>query len=273
MDYFDDICVTGENDPDLLDKVHAVLTRIRDFGFHIRPEKCQLFSDQVKFLGNIIDRNGIRVDPEKTLAVRRLPAPGDEATLRSFLGAVNYYDKYIKSIKVVAYASRTLTKAERAFSQIEREALGLVFAVEHFHRYIYGRKFTLVTDHKPLLVIFGSNKGIAAHAANRIQRWQLIMHAYYFDIQYTSTMEFGYVDMLSRLIDNNQPPEEDFVIACTHLEELCNYELEDAFNRFPITHKQVVQSTETCAQLQNVIGYTKSGWPSSTKDMPKDVTN
>lgn len=80
-----------------------------------------------------------------------------------------------ESIKVVAYAVRPLTTAERAYSQIEREALGLVFAVKHFHRYIYGRKFTLVTDHKPLLVIFGSNKGKAALAANRIQRWQLVM--------------------------------------------------------------------------------------------------
>ena len=175
------------------------------------------------------------------------------------------------TIKVIAYASRTLTKAEQAYSQIEREALGLVFAVKHFHRYIYGRKFTLITDHKPLLVIFGSTKGIAAHAANRIQRWQLIMRAYYFDIEYTKTTDFGYVDVLSRLIES-RPPEEDYVIACVQLEELCTLELNEAVQRFPITLDQIAKATASCTQLQKVMEYMQVGWPSTTKDLERDVT-
>lgn len=57
--------------------------------------------------------------------------------------------------KAVYHASRSLKPSERKYSQIEKEALALVFAVTKFHKFIYGRKFTLQTDHKPLLAIFG----------------------------------------------------------------------------------------------------------------------
>ncbi len=59
--------------------------------------------------------------------------------------------------KVVAYASRALTDVETRYSQREKEALAIVWSVEHFHLYLYRSPFTLIIDHKPLEVIYGNH--------------------------------------------------------------------------------------------------------------------
>ena len=74
------------------------------------------------------------------------------------------------SRKAVAYASISLLPAEKQYSQIEKEALGIIFAVTKFQRYLHGRRFILQTDHKPLITIFGSNKGLPVYTANRLLR-------------------------------------------------------------------------------------------------------
>ena len=64
------------------------------------------------------------------------------------------------SRKAVAHASRSLLPAKKQYFQIEKEALGIIFAVTKFHRYLHGRRFILKTDHKSLITIFGSKKGL-----------------------------------------------------------------------------------------------------------------
>ncbi|XP_055522549.1 uncharacterized protein K02A2.6-like [Wyeomyia smithii] len=105
------------------------------------------------------------------------------------------------TVKAICHVSRSLTSAEGHYSQIEKEGLSLVFAVTRFHRMLFGRKFILETDHKPLLAIFGSKNGIPTYTANRLQRWALTLLLYQFDIRYVSTESFGYADILSRLIN------------------------------------------------------------------------
>lgn len=60
-----------------------------------------------------------------------------------------------KGPRIIAYGHKTLTDCERRYCQTEKEALALVWAVEHFHIFLYGKEFQLVTDHKPLEIIFG----------------------------------------------------------------------------------------------------------------------
>ena len=64
------------------------------------------------------------------------------------------------SRKAVAHTSRSLLPGEKQYSQIEKEAVGIIFTVTKFHRYLHGRRFILQTVHKPLITIFGSKKGL-----------------------------------------------------------------------------------------------------------------
>ena len=96
--------------------------------------------------------------------------------------------------KPIAFASRSLTSAEQNYAQIEREALPLIFGVNKFHQYLYGRRFRLITDHKPLTVIFGSKKGISSLAAARLQRWAVLLSAYQYDIEFKPTEAHAYAD-------------------------------------------------------------------------------
>ena len=84
------------------------------------------------------------------------------------VGAVLSHIMADKTEHPVAITSRTLMPAERNYLQVEKEALALVFAIKKFHQYLYGRIFTLITDHKPLLAILGPQRGIPSLAAARL---------------------------------------------------------------------------------------------------------
>ena len=85
------------------------------------------------------------------------------------------------SEKPIAYASRT---AEKNYSQNEKEALACVFGVKKFHTYLYGRHFTLIMYHKPLLSLFKESQAIPPHVSARIQRWALTLAAYSYEIKF-----------------------------------------------------------------------------------------
>ena len=115
--------------------------------------------------------------------------------------------------KPVAHASRSLLPSEKHYSQIEKEALAIIFAVKTFHHYLHGRFFKLPTDHKPLLTIFGSKKGLPVYTANRLLRWGTIILNYNFKLEYLPSRQIGHTDGLSRLVPSQSEPLGDSVIA------------------------------------------------------------
>ena len=91
------------------------------------------------------------------------------------LGAVLFHRYSDGSERPIANTSKTLTSTQRGYSQIQKEALAIIFALNKFHQFLYGRTFILVTDHKPLIALFGPTKATPALAANRLARWALML--------------------------------------------------------------------------------------------------
>ena len=122
----------------------------------------------------------------------------------------------------IAYASRTLSNAERNYSNLEREARALVFGVKKFHQYICGRHFSLLTDHKPLESLFNEKKATQPMAAARIQRWALTLAAYNYSIEYKPGPEHANADALSRLPLPVSPPTTPLPAETVFTMELLN---------------------------------------------------
>lgn len=101
-------------------------------------------------------------------------------------------------VRAVAHASRTLSSAEQNYSQICREGLAIIFGVQRFHEYVYGRHFILVSDCKPLCSIFGPKTGIPLMMAGRLQRWSIILSEYNYTIKCVKSKDNCLADCLSR---------------------------------------------------------------------------
>ncbi|XP_021339765.1 uncharacterized protein K02A2.6-like, partial [Mizuhopecten yessoensis] len=102
--------------------------------------------------------------------------------------------KHITSAPYHPSTNGSLNAAERNYSQIDKEALGLVWGVKHFHDYLFGRRFTLLTDHKPLVAIFNPEKSIPTTTASRMQRYALFLSGLTYDIEYKHTKAHGNAD-------------------------------------------------------------------------------
>ena len=99
----------------------------------------------------------------------------------------------------IGFVSRTMNVAEKNYSQLDKEGAAVIFGLKKFHKYLFGRRFTIVTNHKPLLTLFGEEKQVPAIASPRIQRWAHILRAYEYTMQYRPGKEHMNADCFSRL--------------------------------------------------------------------------
>ena len=93
-------------------------------------------------------------------------------------------------------------------AQIDKQALSILWGVKRFNVYLYGRRFTLITDHKPLTAIFHPEKGVPAITAAGLQRYALFLARFGYKIEYQSTTEHCNADGLSRLPMQQKELEE-----------------------------------------------------------------
>ena len=155
----------------------------------------------------------------------------------------------------IASASRTATKSERNYSQIEKEALGIVFGVQKCHKYLYGQPFHLFTDHKPLVTVLGPKTAVPTLAAARMQRWAVILQAYNYQVEYRSSAEHANVDALSCLPCDNSPMDEEAeMFFFSGLDEL------------PVNSKDIRRDNWRDPVLARILEYTLIGWPNHVTD-------
>lgn len=245
--------------------LRLVFERLRSAYLKLSPKKCVFFQRKVTFLGHVVSGDGVSTDPNKTEAVSTWPVPRSVTEVRSFLGLMSYYRRFIyqyahiakplheltesgkeflwmeacdkafctlkKNLtstpilayptlddlfildtdasgmaigavlsqvqngteKVIAYFSRALKRVERNYCTTRRELLAVVDGIHHFQHYLYGRKFTVRTDHGALqwLMSFKDLEG-------QMARWLEILGTYDYEVVYRPGAKHGNADALSR---------------------------------------------------------------------------
>lgn len=267
--YLDDIVIFSTSLQEHLERLRAVFDRLRKANFKIQLDKSEFLRKEVSYLGHVITPNGVKPNADKIDAIKKFPIPKTQKEIKSFLGLVGYYRKFIKdfakitkpltkclkknsSIKhdeefvsafntcktllinapilqypdfskkfilttdassvaigailsqgpigqdrPIAFASRTLNESEQRYSTIERELLSIVWACKYFRPYLFGRKFTIYCDHRPLIFLFKLRE-----PNSKLVRWRLKLEEFDYDIVYKKGKLNTNADALSRITIN-----------------------------------------------------------------------
>uniref|UniRef100_A0AAV2K5K2 Gypsy retrotransposon integrase-like protein 1 n=1 Tax=Knipowitschia caucasica TaxID=637954 RepID=A0AAV2K5K2_KNICA len=326
--YLDDILLTGRSDHEHLETLNEVLRRLQEAGLRLKRNKCAFLEREAEFLGHKVDSAGLHPPPNKVKAVGQAPAPKNVTELKSYLGLLNYYNRFLPNLSTllaplhkllrkdtpwcwkeeqerafgeskkllqsskvlvhydsqkdlllacdaspygvgavlshrmsdgqerpIGFMSRTLTPAKSNYSQLDKEGLAVMFGIQRFHKYLYGRRFVISTDHKPLLSLFNELKAVPQMASPRIQRWAVTLRAYEYEIVYKPGKYHGNADALSRLPlpqPSTEKVQEDRVLM-----------MEDALL---VSATEVSQWTRKDPVLSRVRQFIQHSWPSQQSD-------
>ncbi len=119
--YLDDVVVFARTFEDHIERLKQVLEAIRTVGLTLKPQKCRFGYEELKFLGHVVNCDGVRPDPEKTAAIANYPVPSNVKDVRSFLGLCAYYRRFIPSFSKIASPLNALTKGGAPFQWHETQ--------------------------------------------------------------------------------------------------------------------------------------------------------
>ena len=114
--YMDDIIVPCESIHQGIERLDHVLSRLQNANLKLKPSKCILFQDKVKFLGHVVSQDGILTDPDKITAVQTWPIPRNSKELKSFLGLCSYYRKFVKDFAKIAKPLHKISEKHAKFT-------------------------------------------------------------------------------------------------------------------------------------------------------------
>lgn len=275
--YLDDIIVYSTSLQEHLENLKKVFTKLRESNLKVQLDKSDFLRKEIAFLGHVVSTEGVKPNPDKIHAIKNFPLPKTQKEIRSFLGLLGYYRKFIKdfaklvkplteclkkdrkinftdqyiqtfetckniltnepilqypdfskpfnlttdasnfaigailsqgpigSDKPICFASRTLTTSEINYSTIEKELLAIVWAAKYFRPYLFGHKFKIITDHKPLTWLMSLKE-----PNSKLIRWRLKLEEFDYEIVYKKGKLNTNADALSR-IKLNDPKNNNYV--------------------------------------------------------------
>ena len=112
--YLDDIVIFSKDPASHLERLEAVVQKLEEAGLKLKPSKCELFQQQIAYLGHVISAQGVATDEGKIEAIKKWPTPTNITKVQSFLGFMGYYHWFIPKFVQVAQPLHELTLGENA---------------------------------------------------------------------------------------------------------------------------------------------------------------
>lgn len=181
------------------------------------------------------------------------------------LGAVLVQEKEGQPRRVIAFASKTLSTTEKAYPHVQKEALGVVWAVERFYYYLLGREFTIRTDACGITFIFDRVRTVCKRALNRAEGWALRLSGYSYKIEWIKG-KVNIADSLSRLCLNPQP------FSRKHFgpSEICSLSSSPNASIGRLTLDSIRIATNECSQMKKLAhAIATDEWPSDLEAYQK----
>jgi uncharacterized protein len=161
----------------------------------------------------------------------------------------------------IAYASKSLTKSQENYAQIEKELYAILFGAKKFHQYLYGNIVHVETDHQPLVTLF---KKPLSEVPTRLQRMMITLQAYHLVVTYTKGSEMYVSDTLSRAPIQNVSDNCQFNF--NDLEQEVEIHVNLLTSHLAITKEtlnKILVHTDKDESLQQLKLYFKDGWPNT----------
>ena len=179
----------------------------------------ELLKKTVSWSWTSVHENAIAV-LKKEIMSKQVLAPYDPfgpLTLTTDASPVGIGGVLQQNGRPIAFVSKKLNDTQQRYSQLDREALAIIWSVKRLNRFLAYRSFVIETDHKPLEYIFSSKKDLPDKTSLRVQRWAEQLSLYKYEIQGKRTNEIPHADALSRLpIDGTHDADK---VACS---TVCN---------------------------------------------------